>query len=196
MENNIKENSVLVLNRCWQAINIKSPTEAISMMYDDSATGLEIKGEDHMVPLKWEDWISLPYDENSSYIRTVNLQIKIPKIIVLCKFDRVPFKRPKFTTKNLWIRDGATCQYTGKKLTSKSGNIDHVIPKSRGGKTIWTNCVLSHREVNAIKANRTPEESGLNLIRKPFIPKEVPISKYIKNKHNIKEWDIFLKEFK
>ena len=85
-------------------------------------TGLDIKGEDHMIPLKWEDWISLPYDENSSYIRTVNLQIKIPKIIVLCKFDRVPFKRPKFTTKNLWIRDGATCQYTGKKLTSKKSS--------------------------------------------------------------------------
>lgn len=192
--NTIRQETVLVLNRCWQAINIKSPAEAISMMYDDSATGLDVRGEDNMVPLKWEDWISLPYDENSSYIKTVNLQIKIPKIIVLSNFDRVPYKRPKFTTKNLWIRDGGICQYTGKKLTPNNGNIDHIIPKSRGGKSIWTNCVLSHKEINAKKADRTPEESGLKLIRKPLAPKELPLSLYIKNKHNIKEWDIFLKD--
>jgi 5-methylcytosine-specific restriction endonuclease McrA len=192
--NTIRQETVLVLNRCWQAINIKSPAEAISMMYDDSATGLDIRGEDNMVPLKWEDWVSLPYDENSSYIKTVSLQIKIPKIIVLSNFDRVPFKRPKFTTKNLWIRDGGICQYTGKKLTPNNGNIDHIIPKSKGGKSIWTNCVLAHKEVNAKKADRTPEESGLKLIRKPLAPRDLPVSLYIKNKHNIKEWDIFLKD--
>jgi len=193
MKEELQKSTVLVLNRCWQAINIKTPYEAVSMMYDDSATALEIRGEDNMVPLRWNDWISLPHDESALYINTINLKIKIPKIIVLSNFDRVPYKRPKFTTNNVWIRDNGICQYTGKKLTPKNGNIDHIIPKSRGGKTDWNNCVLAHKEVNAKKADRTPEESGLKLIRKPYTPKDLPVSLYIKNKYNIKEWDIFLK---
>jgi 5-methylcytosine-specific restriction endonuclease McrA len=193
--NILRNETVLVLNRCWQAINVKSPTEAISMMYDDSATALDIRGDDYMVPLKWEDWISLPYDEDSSYVNTVSLQVKIPKIIVLSKFDRVPKKRPKFTAKNIWLRDNGICQYSGKKLSPNEANIDHVLPKSRGGLTNWTNCVLTHKEINAKKADKTPEESGLKLLRKPVAPKELPVTFYIRNKHNIKEWDVFLKDF-
>lgn len=195
MNSSIRQETVLVLNRCWQAINVKSPAEAISMMYDDSATALDIRGDDYMVPLRWDDWLKLPHDDEFSYIHTVNFEIRIPKIIVLSKFDRVPKKRPKFTAKNVWIRDNGVCQYTGKKLTPNEANIDHVLPKSRGGLTSWTNCVLAHKEVNAKKADRTPEESGLKLIRAPFAPKELPVTFYIRNKHNIKEWNVFLKDF-
>ena len=142
--------------------------------------------------IKWEDWISMPYDESSSYIKTVSLQIKIPKIIVLSNFDRVPFKRPKFTTKNLWIRDGGICQYTGKKLTPNNGNIDHIIPKAQGGKTSWENCVIAHKEINAIKADRTPEQAGLKLLKKPSAPKLMPVYFYIRNKEEIEDWNLFL----
>ena len=193
--NPLKKDTVLVLNRNWQAINITSPSDAISMMYDGSATGLNIIGEDDMVPTKWNDWINLPYDDSCEYIKTINNKIKIPKIIVLCNFDKVPKKRPKFTLKNVWIRDNATCQYTGRKLNSKTGNIDHVIPKSRGGDTSWNNCVLSHKDINSKKGDRTPEESGLKLIRQPSTPKELPVTIYLKNKHNIKEWNTFLKKY-
>jgi 5-methylcytosine-specific restriction endonuclease McrA len=195
MNQNLRQETVLVLNRCWQAIHVKSPTEALSMMYDDSATGLNIIGNDCMIPLRWSDWVNLPYDENASYIKTVNSSIKIPKVIVLSKFDKVPRKRPKFTTRNIWIRDNGTCQYTGKKLSPNEGNIDHVLPRSRGGVTSWTNCVLSHKDINAKKADKTPEESGLKLLRNPSAPKDLPVTFYIRNKHNIKEWEIFLKDF-
>ena len=191
-ENYLKRDTVLVLNKNWQAINITSPADAISMMYDGSATGLDIIGEDNMVPVKWSDWTTLPVDEKSFYIKTVNSQIKIPKIIVLCNFDKVPKKRPKFTLKNIWIRDNAICQYSGTKLTTKTGNIDHVIPKSRGGDTSWNNCVLSRKDINAKKGDRTPEESGLKLLRQPSAPKELPVTFCIKNKYKIKEWDLFL----
>lgn len=193
MESKLRQETVLVLNRHWQAINVKTPAEAISMMYDDSATALDIRGNDHMIPLRWNDWIKLPHDENSSYVKTVSLNIKIPKIIVLCNFDRVPTKRPKFTAKNLWIRDRGICQYTGRKLTPNEGNIDHVIPKSRGGITDWTNCVLAHRDVNAKKADKTLEETGMKLLKPPVAPKELPVSFYIRNKYNIEEWNVFLK---
>ncbi len=117
----------------------------------------------------------------------------IPKVIVLCKFDKVPKKRPRFSSKGLWARENGICAYTGKVLKPKEGNVDHIIPKSRGGKTDWTNCVLAHKDVNAKKGNRTPEEAGLKLLIKPIVPKELPATFYIKNKHNIKEWEIFLK---
>lgn len=190
---NINKTTVLVLNRNWQAIDVKSPADALSMMYTDNATGLDILGKDHMIPYRWKDWVKLPFDSECDYIKTINGGVKIPKIIVLCKFDKVPIKRPKFSLTGVWDRDNGVCQYTGRKLSKNEGNVDHIIPKSRGGRSNWDNCVLSHKDINARKANRTPEEAGLKLLKKPTIPKQLPTTFYIKNKHNIPEWDIFLK---
>ena len=189
----LRKETVLILNRNWQAIHVKSPLEAMTMMYSDTATALDIRGEDHMTPLKWQDWIKLPVeDEKDDFIQTVRGNIKIPKVLVLCNYNKVPRKRPKFSPKAVWDRDEGICQYTGKKLTPQEANIDHVIPRSRGGKTDWSNCVLTHKEVNARKADRTPEEAGLKLIKKPQDPKELPSTFYIRNKHNVREWDMFL----
>ena len=189
----LKRETVLVLNRNWQAIHVKSPAEALAAMFCDDATGLDIQDTDNMIPYRWDQWINLPYDENASYVKTVRGDIKIPKIIILSKFDKVPQKRPKFSSKAVWRRDGGVCQYTGQKLTPNEGNIDHVIPRSKGGKTSWTNCVLVHKEVNAKKADKMPYEAGLQLIRQPQIPKSLPSTFYIRNKHKIQEWEIFLK---
>lgn len=190
---NINKTTVLVLNRNWQAIDVKSPADALSMMYTDNATGLDILGKDHMIPYRWKDWVKLPFDSECDYIKTINGGIKIPKIIVLCKFDKVPIKRPKFSLTGVWDRDNGVCQYTGRKLSKNEGNVDHIIPKSRGGRSNWDNCVLSHKDINARKADRTPEEAGLKLLKKPTVPKQLPTTFYIKNKHNIPEWDMFLK---
>jgi len=189
----LTRDTVLVLNRNWQAIHVKNPLEAMTIMYSDTATALDIRGEDHMIPLRWNEWIKLPIDsEKDDFIQTVRGNIKIPKVLVLCNYDKVPRKRPKFSPKAVWDRDQGICQYTGQKLTLQNANIDHIIPRSRGGKTDWGNCVLTHKDVNAKKADRTPEEAGLRLIRKPQDPKELPSTFYIKNKHNVCEWDMFL----
>jgi 5-methylcytosine-specific restriction endonuclease McrA len=190
--NILNKTTVLVLNRNWQAINIKTPSEALSMMYCGDATGLDIIGEDNMIPYKWNDWIKLPQDDSCDYISTVSSKIKIPKVVVLCHYDKIPIKRPKFSLNGVWNRDNGICQYTGKKLTKHEGNIDHIVPKSRGGKTDWTNCVLSHKNINAYKADRSLEECGLKLLKKPTAPKLLPVSYFIKNTYNIKEWDKFL----
>ena len=192
MNQEFRKETVLVLNRNWQAIHVKSPADAFVMMYSDTATGLDIRGEDHMVPLKWNDWVNLPITDSDNFIKTVRGSIKVPKVIVLCNYDRVPRKRPKFSPKAVWERDNGICQYSGQRLTPQEANIDHVIPRSRGGKTDWSNCVLTHKEINSKKADRTPEEAGLKLIRKPQDPKELPSTFYIKNKHNVREWDMFL----
>jgi len=188
----LKWETVLVLNRCWQAIATKTAADALSMMYADAATGLNIQGSETMIPYHWDDWSKLPHDENSQYVSTMRGQIKIPKIIILCTYDKVPKKRPKFSSKAVWNRDNGTCQYTNQKLTPNEANIDHIIPRSKGGKTNWLNCVLTHKKVNALKADRTPDEANLKLIRQPQEPKALPITFYIRNKHKIPEWDLFL----
>ncbi len=189
----LTKDTVLVLNRNWQAIHIKTPADALSMMYSDVATGLDIRGDDYMVPLRWCDWANLPIGGDDTFVRTVQGNVKIPKVIVLCNFDKVPRKRPRLSGKNIWARDGGICQYTGRKLKHGEGNIDHVVPKHRGGPTTWTNCVLACKKINAKKAGRTPEEAGLRLLKEPSVPKELPVTYYIHNKHKIKEWEHFLK---
>jgi 5-methylcytosine-specific restriction endonuclease McrA len=185
--------TVLVLNKNWQAIAIKSPAETFSMLVTEAATGLDIQDTYNMTPLKWKDWIRLPVSDNDDYVQTVNMKIKIPRVIILSRYDKVPKKRPKFSQKNIWVRDDYTCQYTGKKLKPNEGNIDHIIPRSRGGANNWDNCVLTCKSINAKKANNTPEEVGLKLIRQPKTPRETLTCEHLHNKYNIAEWNIFLK---
>jgi len=192
MSDKLNRNSVLVLNKNWQAVGIKNPADTFAMLMTDAATGLDIRGLDHMVPVKWKDWVNLSVNDDDDFVQTVNQKIKIPKVIILSKFDKVPKKRPRFSQKNIWIRDNFTCQYTGKKLKPGEGNIDHIVPRSKGGSTSWDNCVLACKQVNAKKADATPEEAGLRLLKKPEPPKELPVFHYITNKHKVKEWEIFL----
>jgi hypothetical protein len=69
-------------------------------------------------------------------------------------------------------RDNFCCQYTGIKLQPSKRTVDHIIPKARGGKSTWENCVTSSFEINSIKSNRTPEEAGLKLLNKPCVPQD------------------------
>lgn len=188
----LHQNVVLVLNRNWQAINTRSPAEAFCQMATDNATALDIQGEDWMVPTRWEDWRQLPIREGDASIGTAHGRIRVPTVIVVANFSRVPKKRPKFNARNVWERDGGRCQYTGKNLRPGEGNIDHVLPRSRGGKTSWENCVLASRDVNSKKGCRTPEEAGLRLLHSPKSPPEVPVTVLLRNVHEIPDWDPFL----
>lgn len=190
----LEQHTVLVLNKNWQAIHVKTPFEAISMMYANTATALHVSGEEIMQPLSWSQWAQLPYDDNEKYINTVNNKIRVPKIIILAKYGKVPQRRPKLSKRNIWLRDNYTCQYTGKKIKKNEGNIDHIIPKSKGGKTDWSNLVIACKEINQLKADRTPEQAGLRLIKPPADPGTHPVSEFINNPFNVTEWEIFLKK--
>lgn len=188
----LQKNTVLVLNKNWQAINVKTPQEAFCMLATGAATGLDIDEPGNMTPITWDRWLALDVRPSDNFIRTVRGNIRIPAVIILCRYNQVPKKRPKFSNKAIWERDNGICQYTGKKLKPGEGNIDHIVPKHRGGQTTWTNCVLSCSKVNAKKGNKTPEEVGLKLLREPVVPKELPTTLYIKNVHKIPEWNYFL----
>ena len=190
--NNILQNpTVLVLNRNWQAINVRTPAEAFCQMATNVATALDISGE-AMVPVKWADWLRLPVREQDTPVMTSRGPIRAPTVIVLGNYAKVPKKRPNFSLRAIRERDGHRCQYTGELLARDEGNIDHVVPRSRGGRTSWDNCVLASKRVNTRKGNRLPEEAGLRLLRKPSAPREIPATLLIKNHHAIRDWDHFL----
>ena len=193
MSDILNKTTVLVLNRNWQAINTRTPAEAFCMMATDVATALDIHDPGDMRPVKWKDWLALPVREGDNCVHTVHGAVRAPTVIVLANYARVPKRRPSFSAKHVWERDGGTCQYSGRKLAPHEGNIDHVIPRSRGGKTAWENCVLAHREINSRKANKLPEEAGLRLRRQPTAPRELPVTLLIRNAHRVQDWEHFLK---
>ena len=191
MSDILNKTTVLVLNRHWQAIHVKTPAEAFCMMASDDATGLDI-ADGNFVPTKWSDWIALPVRECDQSVKTSHGPVRIPTVIVAANYSKVPLRRPHFGARGIWERDGGVCQYTGRKLSPKEGNIDHVVPRSRGGKTSWDNCVLAHREVNSRKADRLPHEAGLHLRQRPSAPRAMPASALIRNNHAVADWEHFL----
>jgi len=185
---------VLVLNRNWQAINVRTPQEAFCMMATNVATALEIEGENHIRPVTWDEWITLPIRESDNFVRTARGAIRVPTVIVAVNFAKVPKKRPKLSAKNIRERDGNRCQYTGKLLKPDEGSLDHVLPRSRGGADTWENLVWSSKDVNARKGNRLPHEAGLKLLNTPRAPKKLPVTALIRNAHGVAEWKLFLNE--
>jgi len=185
---------VLVLNRNWQAINIRTPADAFCQMATNAATALEIESESHIRTVRWAEWIRLPIRDGDNAVRTVHGAIRVPTVIVAVNYARVPKKRPKLCARTIRERDGNRCQYTGVLLRPDEGNLDHVVPRSRGGADTWENLVWSAREVNQRKADRLPHEAGLKLLSVPRAPKELPVSAMIRNAHGVAEWKLFLNE--
>jgi len=185
---------VLVLNRNWQAINIRTPADAFCQMATNVATALEIEGENHVRPVPWDEWITLPIRDGDNAVHTVRGAIRVPTVIVALNFAKVPKKRPKLCAKSIRERDGNRCQYTGKLLRPDEGSLDHVLPRSRGGKDEWGNLVWADKDVNVRKGNRLPHEAGLKLLKVPLTPKELPVTALIRNSHAVADWKLFVKE--
>lgn len=188
----IHDHCVLVLNRNWQAISVISPADAFSHLVSASADALDIDTENNMTPTNWNNWMNLDIREQDHSIGTARGSVRIPTIIILKSFNKVPLFRPKFGLKALWLRDGGICQYSGKPLNFSEASIDHIMPQSRGGETSWENCVLCERLLNSQKGDKTPAEAGLKLRTTPLEPKAVPVTLTLKNTLGIKEWQFFL----
>jgi 5-methylcytosine-specific restriction endonuclease McrA len=209
--NMLTKATVLVLNRNWQAINVRTPQEAFCMMATNVATGLEIELEDasasepdpfgtphaarrtrNIRPVSWEEWITLPIRAQDGAVHTVRGAIRVPTVIVALNYAKVPKKRPKLCARAIRERDGNRCQYSGRFLHPDEGSLDHVVPRSRGGQDAWENLVWSAREVNQKKADRLPHEAGLRLLSVPRAPKSVPVSALIRNAAQVEDWKLFL----
>lgn len=183
---------VLVLNRCWQAINVRTPAEAFCQMMTNAAAALDI-GEDHSLrPVRWDEWLTLPVRPQDRSVGTIRGGLRVPTVIVLGRYDKVPRRRPKLSARSIRARDGNRCQYTGRVLAPDEGSVDHVVPRSRGGATSWENCVWTSKTLNGRKADRLPSEAGLQLVNNPQMPPELPVTLFIRNAHGVGDWELFL----
>ncbi len=187
----LHQSVVLVLNRNWQPINTRTPAEAFCQLATGAATALDVSGET-IRPVTWAEWLALPLREGDRAVQTIRGPVRVPTVIVAVNFARVPKRRPTLNARNIRERDANRCQYTGRVLAPGEGNLDHVVPRSRGGRDSWDNLVWAAREVNTRKGNRLPHEAGLSLLRAPVAPREVPVTALIRNPHGVAEWDLFL----
>jgi len=183
---------VLVLNKNWTVIGTTSTQNAIVLMCRESAKALCTSS---FMLYGWEPWISeetnLP--DVSNYIRTSSISVPAPSVIILTNFKDIHISTVKFSSRALYLRDNYTCQYCNKKKSVKDLSIDHVLPKSKKGKTNWENCVTACFRCNNQKSDKTLRESGFKLNRKPSKPKWNPII-HIRPNYRPKSWEPLLKD--
>jgi 5-methylcytosine-specific restriction endonuclease McrA len=132
--------------------------------------------------------------ENDNAVHTTRGAIRAPTVIVAVNFAKMPKKRPKLNARNIRERDGNRGQDTGRLLHPAEGDLDHVLPRSRGGRDTWENLVWSAKEVSQRKAGRLPHEVGLSLLAVPRAPKELPVSALLRHAPGVAEWKLFLNE--
>jgi len=179
---------VLVLNNRRQPIDIVSVGRAVSMVTRKRAWFLDAETS---ITYEYPEWVK-NWNDAKEFIKTGSIIFSKPEVIVLRQYSGLGFnEKPrndavKFSRFNVYLRDKHKCQYCGKKFETKDLNLDHVVPKSRGGAMSWFNIVLSCIPCNDKKRDRTPEEAGMKLIRKPYQPTQdevrVHISKRLRAK--------------
>src|SRR5207249_9625457 len=108
-------------------------------------------------------------------ITTPRLRLRVPEVVTLTTYDCLPALIVRFSRRNVFRRDHFTCQYCGARPGSAELTIDHVVPRSHGGTSSWENCVLACVTCNRHKANRTPEQAGFVLRKKPLRPRWQPL---------------------
>ncbi len=187
---------VLVLNRLWQAVNIVGVQRAFSLLLQDHAQVI-YTGDASFQMMDSEQWLTLSEDDepgdNEAYVQTVRLRIRVPKVLLLREYGALPVQEVKFSRESLFERDNYRCQYCGNVFQADELNMDHVIPRDRGGRTSWENIVTSCIKCNSHKANRLPHQANMHLIRKPERPRMRPFISSLLGQDYDNEWDHFIK---
>jgi 5-methylcytosine-specific restriction endonuclease McrA len=184
---------VLVLNRLWQAVNVCTARRALTLLFQGHAEVVLSDGDGSYDTYDFKEWHDFSQQEpDTESIYTVSFKIRVPRVILLVLYDRLPKKEVKFTRHNIFERDKNTCQYCGGVFDRKDLNLDHVLPRDRGGPTVWENIVCSCVPCNTRKANCTPQEAGMSLIRKPKRPKWRPFVQINFSLHQHDSWKHFI----
>jgi 5-methylcytosine-specific restriction endonuclease McrA len=140
----------------------------------------------------WEDWSRLRPHDGERFIQAVRFRLRVPEVVTLSEYDRLPSAAVTFSRRNIFKRDRFTCQYCGAQPGSEELTLDHVIPRSQGGESRWDNCVLACLACNKRKADRTPEQAGMRLRHKPVRPNWNPL--YAFHEVRIESWSKFVSE--
>jgi 5-methylcytosine-specific restriction endonuclease McrA len=142
----VLQSPVLVLNATYEPIHITAVKRALVLV---------LKG------------VARAEEENHAVVHSARLSLRVPSVIRLLEYRRIPLQTRALSRKNILLRDRNTCQFCGRVFPAADLTLDHVVPRSRGGMTSWENLVACCHGCNNRKGDRTPEEAGLRLIRRP-----------------------------
>lgn len=185
----VLDRPVLALNRLWQPVGVVSVSKAMTKVWNENA---RIIDPNDFAMYDWEDWSELRPEEGELVIKTKTSSFKVPEVIVLKNYDKLPSNAVTFSRRNIFKRDKFTCNYCGKQPGSEELTLDHILPRSQGGQSTWTNCTLSCIKCNAYKADRTPEQAKMKLRHEPHRPNWKPL--YAAHRTRIKSWEKFVSE--
>ena len=180
--------SVLVLNRNYQPVHVTTVKRAFSLLYLGVARAMD-RG---MSTFDFESWSALGVAHGDDVIHTATRAIKVPRIIVLQFYDRIPRTKVRFSRLNIYARDNNTCQYCGRHLPRAQLNLDHVVPRAQGGRTTWENVVCCCVACNLQKGARTPTQAGMDLLRAATRPRWTPVFRTPEGRVAYREWLPFL----
>jgi len=194
---------VLMLNSAWQPLRETCVRDAILAMCsgtgdDKAALALDIQFDNdkddkpaYVNPVGWEEWVTLPIRDSDLAIHSAKLAVRAPTVCIAVNYQKIPLHRPRPSRKSIYERDKGRCIYTGKQVSYGAFDLEHIMPRSRGGKDTFENLAVSCKDINNFKGDRTPEEAGLKLLWKPKAPNAVPVSALITQaKH--RDWNMFL----
>ncbi len=201
---------VLVLNKAYMAMRVVTARRAFCLLLRDlaevihidvgpaSSEGGYLPGSGHFVSYDFESWAEISAlareveRERHDWVRTVRMEIAVPRIIRLLGYDRVPDQTVKLNRRNLFARDRNQCQYCGRHFPTNDLSIDHVLPRAQGGGDTWENLVCACIKCNARKGGRTPDQAGMKLYRKPERPKRNPMISLRLGSEKYQSWKAFL----
>ena len=172
--------SVLVLNRLYMAIHVVGVRRAFGLLFRDIAEVIHLENGSfaNYDFDSWRDVSELNADfkgPHDDWVRAVNFEIQVPRVIRLLSYDRLPRRSLRLNRPTVLARDQNRCQYCGRRFPSHQLSLDHVIPRSRGGRTTWDNVVCACLHCNVKKGGRTPKEAHMSLVRKPRRPARSPL---------------------
>ena len=197
MSERVLESNVLVLNRFYMAIRVVNVRRAMTLLYRECAEVIDNENG-QFVSYDFDSWCELSQlaaadkQPDEDYLQAVDFELKVPRIVRLTRFDRMPAQTVRFNRKNLFARDEHRCQYCGKNEPVHKLSLDHVVPRSHGGATTWENIVCCCLRCNSRKGGRTPAQARMKLLSKPAKPRFSPLMLLSADDPRYESWKTFL----
>ncbi len=180
--------NVLVLNRSYLPVHVTTVRRAFSLLYQGIAKAVNSQFE----TFDFESWRDLSIEQHDETLGLVDRVIKIPRVILLLTYDKIPKTQVRFTRANIYARDKNTCQYCSGVFPKNELTLDHVVPRVRGGTSCWKNVVCCCVLCNKKKGGKLPREIGMRLLKPPGKPHWTPFFKVSLQDIRRREWETFL----
>lgn len=150
-----------MLNRHWLAVHICTVRRALSLLYQGLA---QVVAENYQT-FDFETWRALPEAQDGldrmEFVHAPGFRFPVPSVIVLQHYQKCPPRTVRFNRRNIYVRDRFRCQYCGHAPGREQLTIDHVVPRSKGGRSTWNNVVVACVRCNSEKGDRLPSECGM-----------------------------------